>query len=170
MDWNKLRRATSCAGCGRRFADGDDYSSFLFSADGEMERRDYCASCGPSPPCGDAGNCVSRWHGRYRAAPERVEEEPIAKSLAERLLRKYIDSTDPAHVNVRYILCLMMERKKRLVPRDTITESDGARKIIVYEMPKTGETFLVEDPGLSLSQSRLVQRQVRDLLQKEGAA
>lgn len=167
MEWNKLKRARGCLSCGRAFGDGEGYHSLLFWEDGEMAREDYCDGCAGPPHGRERRRFLSQWQGRYRVEPEKPKQELIAKSVVERLLRKYIDSDDPAHVNVLYIICLMMERKKKLVSRDSMTDPESSKRLIVYEMPKTGETFLVEDPGLRLSQAREVQKQVRALLEKE---
>jgi hypothetical protein len=77
-------------------------------------------------------------------------------------------SDEPAHVNVRYVLALQMERKKKLIARDAFLEPATSKKMIVYEMPASGETFIIEDPGLQLANAREVQRQVKELLETEG--
>lgn len=168
MDWNNLRRAKTCFGCERRFTDGEGYYTLLFLNVSELTREDYCMSCGEKLDSSRREQCLSSWQGRYKAEAPKAREEPIARSVVERLLRKYLHSGDPSCVNVRYILALMMERKRKLIPRDRIVDPSSGGTVIVYELSTSGETFLIEDPGLELKHTREVQKQVRELLEREG--
>lgn len=167
-EWASLKRAKRCVGCGHDFADGEGYFSMIFMGEETLAREDYCNSCWERVEPGKREKYISYWQGRYRAEPPKQEEEPIAKSAVERLLRKYLNAQEPPHVNFRYILALMMERKKRLIPRDKVIEPGTGRKIIVYELPDSGESFLIEDPGLGLHQAKEVQKQVKELLALEN--
>ena len=94
--------------------------------------------------------------------PPPPKPEALKREDAEALLRKFIDSPDPGHGNVRFILAVMLERKRTLKQRDT-TERDG-QKILIYEHMRTGETFLIPDPHLRLDQLEHVQAEVAALL------
>jgi len=61
---------------------------------------------------------------------------------------------------------LLEERKKVLVPQDTIIDKEG-NKIIVYEQRKTGETYLIRDPHLTLMEVETVQDQIKQLIDQE---
>jgi hypothetical protein len=64
--------------------------------------------------------------------------------------------------NARYILALMLERKRLLKEVET-KEADGGLTRI-YEHVKTGELFIIPDPQLRLDQMAEVQSQVAELL------
>jgi hypothetical protein len=55
----------------------------------------------------------------------------------------------------------MLERKRILKHRETRAETG---KVLVYEHLKTGEVFLVNDPGLKLDQLAEVQKRVALML------
>jgi hypothetical protein len=61
----------------------------------------------------------------------------------------------------------MLERKKDLVQREGTNDRQSDRKLIVYEHPQTGDTFIVEDPQLSLSEIAAVKEQVGSFLEME---
>ncbi len=168
MDWKCIKRAKGCLSCGRAFSDGEKFYSILFREKDEFPREDYCIACWERLDSGKRESSLSCWQGYYKAEPPKSKEEAIAKSVVERLLRKYLDSDDPSHVNVRYILALVMERRKKLIPRDRVVDPETGKKIIIYELAGDGETFLIEDPGLELKHTKEVQRQVRELLEREG--
>lgn len=122
-------------------------------------RRDLCPACYAGV---SRDGVVSYWQGEYKLPPP-PPPEPIQKDTAESLLKSLIEAKDPAKAGACYILAVMLERKKMLKHRDTITE-DG-RELLVYEHATSGESFTVLDPHLRLDQLEEVQRQVADLLQ-----
>ena len=63
-----------------------------------------------------------------------------------------------------YILALMLERKRLLRPMEPRPDGAGGGKLLVYEHVRTGETFVVADPGLRLDQVAEVQQEVAALL------
>ena len=62
-----------------------------------------------------------------------------------------------------FILTVMLERKRILAEKDVQIRDDGV-KVRIYEHKKTGETFLVSDPGLKLAELEQVQEEVVALL------
>jgi hypothetical protein len=70
---------------------------------------------------------------------------------------------NPGLANVRYILALMLERKRHLKEIEVRKNEDGSLTRI-YQHGKSGEVFVIPDPGLKLSQVAEVQSEVADLL------
>jgi hypothetical protein len=130
------------------------------------ERQDLCTECFLKAA---RDGVFSYWQGEFKMPPP-PPPEPIQKDTAESLLRKMIESPDPVHAAARYILAVMLERKRILKHRDTTHEADG-KELLVYEHAQTGESFTIPDPKLRLDQLSEVQQQVADLLgPKEGGA
>jgi hypothetical protein len=75
------------------------------------------------------------------------------------MLRRLIESNDPAHTNTRYLLAVMLERKRILRPQPSPDKAT-----LIYERAGTGETFIVADPNLSLSDLVAVQEEVSAML------
>ncbi len=113
------------------------------------------------------GDATCYWQGEFKAPPP-LASEPLAKDTAESLLRKLIESPDPAQAPARYILAVMLERKRILKHRDTIRDETGGESL-VYEHAKTGESFTIPDPRLRLDQLTAVQQQVTELLAPTAA-
>lgn len=158
-EWDIQSRADACTSCHRPFADKEAYHTLL-SLDGTgYARRDLCGACYAGAP--REGN-ISYWQGVYKLPPP-PPPEPIQKETAETLLRKLVESTDPSHAAARYILAVMLERKRILKHRDTVREDDG-HELLVYEHGRTGESFTLPDPHLRLDQLAQVQEEVAALL------
>ena len=75
------------------------------------------------------------------------------------MLRQLMESQDPAHLNTRYLLAVMLERKRILKP-----QKSPAPGTLIYEHAATGETFIITDPKLSLDDLVAVQEEVSSLL------
>lgn len=158
-DWNIQSRASACTHCQTPFADKQTYHTLLSMTAEGYRRRDLCADCYASAR---RDGVFSYWQGEYKLPPP-PPPEAIQKDTAESLLRKLVESADPSHAAARYILAVMLERKRILRHRDTVQEADG-RELLVYEHTQTGESFTIPDPKLRLDQLEEVQKQVADLL------
>ena len=73
-----------------------------------------------------------------------------------------IQEDRPEHINARYVMAVMLERKRTLKQVDI--QENGRERILIYEHAKTGEAFLIGDPRLKLDQLDAVQQEVLGLL------
>jgi len=154
-EWEIKSRAHCCALTGKQFEQGECFYTLLFR-DGDGFRREDISE----EAWGNRNENIepfSFWRSRYEA-PARAPE-PLPKDDVESLLRRLIAEQDPASVSVRYILALMLERKRILRP----VESRDAG-LLVYEHADTGESFVVANPGLSLESIPAIQSEVYGML------
>jgi hypothetical protein len=158
-EWDIQSRADACTTCQRPFADEEAYNTLLTMDASGYTRRDLCAACFAGTA---RDGVISYWQGEYKLPPP-PPPEAIQKETAETLLRKLVESTDPSHESARYILAVMLERKRILKHRDTVHENNGA-ELLVYEHARTGESFTIPDPKLRLDQLTRVQEEVSALL------
>jgi hypothetical protein len=86
----------------------------------------------------------------------------MPKESVEELLRKLVSEDLPEHLNARYVLAILLERK-RILKQVDIRES-AEEKILIYEHAKTGEAFIIPDPRLRLDQLDSVQEEIYSLL------
>ena len=165
QEWNIRSRGEVCAGTGEAFSDGDTVVSRLVFDEEGYRREDYSEGQW-TEALKDAS--VSVWRSVYHP-PAPPPEEPLKKETAESLLRQLMETDDPANGNVIYILAVMLERRRILVERDVHQREDGG-KTRFYEHRKSGETFLVPDPDLKLSELAQVQQEVLARLGKPSGA
>lgn len=154
-EWNIRAPGANCEACKKPFQDHEEvFSRLEFGAEGYV-RRDYCAACWNNA---SRAGALSVWKTEYHVPPP-PPPEPIRKETAESLLRKLMETEDPANLNVIFILAVMLERKRILVERDVRVREDGV-KVRVYEHRKTGESFVIADPQLRLAELERVQAEV----------
>lgn len=162
IDWNLQSRAHACQTCEQPFADQQPYHTLLFDETAGYRRHDVCEACWTAKFATESRQQISQWQGVYQAPPA-APPDAIQHETAESLLRKLVEANDPAHSAARYILAVMLERKRILKVRDQLRQDDG-RRLFVYEHGGTGDVFTILDPGLQLQQLDAVQREVSDLL------
>ena len=155
QEWNIKARSDTCRTCNKAFIDDELFFSRLDFGEGGYGRRDFCSVCWNDSAKKSA---LSVWKSVFKLPPPPAPEA-LKKETAESLLRELMETEDAANRNTIYILAIMLERRRILAERDVQTREDGV-KIRVYEHRKTGETFLVPDPCLKLSQLKEIQEEV----------
>lgn len=165
-DWTIQSRANHCEVSGQPFADGEAFYTLLYRDEKHdtLVRRDVSeASWRTLQTGGKALPPFCFWRAKYTAPPPPVPEA-FPKADAESLLRRFLAENRPEHRRVIYILALMLERKRLLRPMESQAGEAGGGKLLVYEHVRTGETFVISDPGLRLDQIPEVQQEVAALL------
>ena len=167
-NWNIRSRSHTCLHTGETFADGETFYTALFEDEKteELVRRDYSVASwealrGELRP-------FSFWKSVYEAPKHDVKPEVVEKENAESLLRRLIEEDSAGTENTRYILAVMLERKRIL--KQTATRDTDDAHFLIYEHPKSGEVYIIRDPELRLDQVEAVQREVSLLLGYGGYA
>ena len=164
--WSIKSRAHVCAVTERHFEDGESFYTAIFpdpESSGYL-RKDFSADAWDQRS-EDEAVPFSFWQSIYRA-PVKEEEVEITEESPEDLLRRLIEEDEEHTENVRYILAIMLERKKQLVEVDSQPTATGI--IRIYEHRKSGDVFIVKDPNIPLSEVEKVQDEVAILLENGG--
>ena len=160
QEWDIKPRSDACAGCRTPFEDRQPCCSALVFGEQGYTRGDYCRQCWARAEAAAAP--YSTWRGVFRKPPPAAEE-PLKKETAETLLRRLIEDGEEQTQNVRFILAVMLERKRVLVERDAQLQPDGSL-VRVYEHRRTAETFVINDPRLGFDRIEAVQQEVMAML------
>lgn len=168
QNWSIRSRAHECALTGRPFEDGESFHTAIYFDPGEngYVRRDVCADAWKQEI--QERKPVASWRTIYQKVIAEAKPEIAPKESAQELLQRFIEEGDPMTENARYILALMLERKRQIV-QTAEKEVDGA-KMLFYENKKTGEIFIVRDPELRLDEVAQIQEEVATILAFGGPA
>ena len=168
QNWSIRSRAHTCAVTGRPFEDGETFHTTIYFDPEEngYVRRDICTEAWAQEL--EQRKPVAAWKTVYSKVLAEAKPEITPKESAQALLQRFIEEGDPRTENARYILALMLERKRQL-SQTAEKEVDGA-KMLFYENKKTGEIFIVRDPELKLSEIADLQDEVATLLAFGGPA
>jgi hypothetical protein len=125
-------------GCGKAFAEGEEFTTALFANGETFERRDFCAACWKESP-----DAYSYWRSRAPRKDEKKRENPMAvwaffESLA--------GDADPQRKKLAFLLSLTLQRKRIL--KMAGTRRDGAREFLELEKRPDGTRYSVEVPDI----------------------
>jgi hypothetical protein len=158
-EWEIKARSRHCAQTQEAFEDGATIYTLLFRERAGFRREDVSEKAwqeikGSVQP-------FSLWKSKFQARPP-APPEPMPKESVEELLRRLVSEDLPEHLNARYVLAILLERKKTL--RQVDIRESAEEKILIYEHVKTGEAFIIPDPQLRLDQLDSVQQEIYSLL------
>jgi hypothetical protein len=160
QEWTIQSRAEKCAVSGAPFADGEYFYTLLFDEPEGMRREDLSEAAWQER--NDNRQPFSFWRSKFEATPP-PPPEAVTKQTAEDLLRRYMEESSPQHAAARFLLAAMLERKRLLKEVESKRTAEG-QLTRIYEHTKTGEVFVIPDPGLRLDQLEQVQTEVSALL------
>ena len=143
-----------CAATGRTLAPGDKYCAVLCEDGDKYVRRDYAADAWAGPPAG----AVAYWNGRVPAS--RTARKPTFNDemLAD-WFHHLLGRTEPDRVNFRYVVALLLLRRKRLKFEDVI-KTDAGESVLIVRDAKSGKRLEIADPHLSEADMAAVQDEV----------
>ncbi|MHC4375809.1 MAG: hypothetical protein ACYS26_04325 [Planctomycetota bacterium] len=158
--WKFTRRSPTCVACGHEFADGEVHYSRLQVHPEELLREDLCRACWQAqqadgaaspdtedPPSGDSESSASEGDGNtllwWRATRRIVETKRMQVDM-EGLERVFLllEGREEEHLEeLRYLLCLLLVRKRRLMLGRALVQGD--REYLVVRRPRRQEELKV---------------------------
>ena len=168
QNWSIRSRAPQCALSERPFAEGEVFHTAIYfdpETSGYL-RRDVAIDAWQQEIA--ERKPIAYWRNTYSPTIVEAKPEVASKEGAMALLQRFIEEDETATENARYILALMLERKRILSP--TATKEVDGNKMLFYENKKTGEVFIVRDPDLRLDELAQLQDEVAMLLGFGGPA
>jgi len=161
--WSIKSRAHKCSETEQVFQDGETYYTAIYpdTESSEYVRKDFCAEAWAKVKKSDKPP-FSHWNATYKAPVKGESKDVVAKENAEELLIRLINEDEEHTENARYILAVMLERKKILVETDNQSTPSGI--IRIYQHKKENDVYIVRDPNIPLADVETVQQEVFDLL------
>jgi hypothetical protein len=136
-DWKFRRRQGWCSACETRFAEGDRHVSALLIQGEELCREDHCLACfGQRSSQGDLFFWYTRHHAKKRALA-------LDLSTLEQLFLQLEGRLEPRVRELRYVLCLLLMRKRRLKLDRVLRGSEGEGESMLCHRPRRKEALRV---------------------------
>mgnify|MGYP004192233305 CR=1 FL=1 len=164
--WHIKSRAHHCSVTDTPFSEGQPFYTALFpdpESDGYL-RLDFSQEAwetrGEEEP-----QPFSFWRSVYRPPEVESKVEIVEKDDPEALLIRLVEEDEAHTENTRYILAVMLERKKLLIETDSQKNRSGLLRI--YQHRYSGEVFIVKDPQIPLRDVAPLQAEVQQLLAPE---
>jgi len=159
-DWEINRPLGQCSGSGRKIESGEEYYGALVEAEQGLQRRDFCREYWEreKPPV----YCF--WKTRL-AAPNEKKRLFVSDDMLMAFFERLANETEPEKVSFRFVLALILMRKRRL--KYDSTKMDGAHEIWRLRMTGDKDPVEVVNPHLSEDQIEQLTSQVGQILQAD---
>jgi len=116
QDWNIRSRAEACDATGKPFEEGEIFYTALFHEEDGFRRTDLCQEAWTARSADPAAPTAFSFLAFQIRAACTASSRAASRDDAEGMLRRLLESNDPAHLNTRYLLAVMLERKRILRP------------------------------------------------------
>jgi hypothetical protein len=146
-----------CTVTGRDLKPGERYYTALLEEGPQLVRKDFSQEAWAGPPAG----AFSFWTGRVPPAQESARPQ-FDDDLLEECFHRLEGQTDSGRVNFRYVVALLLMRRKRF-KFDAAETADGVETLTVRCLRGGGE-YRVVNPRLSEDEMRQVQEEVFQVL------
>ncbi|HEV3255990.1 MAG TPA: hypothetical protein VG013_03850 [Gemmataceae bacterium] len=157
IDYQIQAHTRRCAATGRELHPGEKFYTVLFDDGGQFVRHDYSSEAWQGPPAGT----FSFWAGRV-PAQEESRRPQIDDDLLVDCFGRLEGQTDPGRVNFRYVVALLLMRRKRFKFEEVRTEGD--QEILYLRCARTRNQYRVLNPRLTEDEMMAVQEEVFKVL------
>jgi len=162
-EWDVAKMSGRCAVSGRELAEGEEFYAVLFERPDGFERLDYSLECWQGPPEGAFCYWKSRVPVREKKKRVFVDDETLIHFFL-----RLADAQDPVKVGFRFVLALILMRKRLLKYEETIRDNGNE----YWQMRLVGEQSIhrVLNPQLDDEKIRSVSAQLGAILHGDAGA
>jgi hypothetical protein len=163
-EYNIGRQAGACTACSKPLEAGQEFVATVREVDEAFQRQDFCVECAPAAE-GDAALL-----GVWRA---HVPAEKTKKKLFvnDQVLMEFFDrlaeADEPARVNFRFVLALVLMRKKVLI-YDRLGKRDDGTEVWCMHVRGEGRKCEVIDPHLDEEKIAQVSQQLTQIMEVQA--
>jgi hypothetical protein len=162
-EWEINKPLGLCSGTGRKIEPGEEYFSVLVETDEGLQRRDFCADYWER----EKPEVFCYWKTKL-PRPDQKKRIFVDDEMLTAFFERLEKETEQEKINFRFVLALILMRKRRL-KYDTTRIEDGReiwRLRVVGEKP-AGRRIEVINPHLDEEQIEQLSSQIGQILQTD---
>ena len=145
-DYNISRAAGQCLRCDTPLQEDQEYMAVVIENGELFERQDWCLPCWEAPDRDEIADLFGQW--RTRVPPAKPKRRLfVDDALLVNFFERLADTDEPAKLNFRFVLALVLMRKKLLIYERGVKDAAGRETWIVRLKGGDG-TGEVIDPQL----------------------
>jgi hypothetical protein len=146
-----------CAASGRQLRAGEQYFGVVAIKDDRFVRQDYS----PEAWTGAPADAFGYWVGRVPDAGMSARP-PMDDDMLLECFQRLEGATEPAKVQFRYVVGLLLMRRKRLRFEEVVKE-ESSETLLLRDV-RSGAKVRLADPALTDEQMKAVQDEVVQVL------
>jgi uncharacterized protein YbaR (Trm112 family) len=161
MDYEIQRCSRHCAATDRQLQPGEEFYSVLVADGAKLARYDYSVGAWQGPPEG----AIGWWKSQVpRPDAKRVHWAPNDVML------QFFDELEqqPARQDMRYVLALLLVRRRVMRLEEETKESDGREMLVLY-CPRREATYRLPVVMPDEARTNEIQRELTQLLFAQGS-
>lgn len=156
-DYHIQPNTRRCAVTGRELQPGARFYSVLLEENGKLVRHDYSSEAWTGPPSGTFSFWAGKVPPRDQSKQVRIDDEMLLDCF-----RRLEGQNEPERVNFRYVIALLLMRRKRLKFEQVKTEN--GQEILQLRCTRSGAHHQVINPRLNEDEMIAVQDEVFKVL------
>ena len=158
--WEVQRGSGSCAGTNRELMPNEEYYAALVDCNGFFERRDYCQEYWLA----NKPEVFSFWK-TVVPQPNQKKKLLVDDAVLINFFERLADETEQLRINFRFVLGLILMRKRILKYEDT--KRDGDTEVWRMRRAGTPDIHKVVNPQLDEAQIQEVSNELTSILRGE---
>ncbi len=162
-DYKIPKTDARCLSCESHLAPGDKLVAALRERDGEFIREDYCPVCWDTHNRSEGANVFGVWH-THVPMPNEKKKLLVDDEVLINFFRRLGDTEEPAKINFRFVLALVLMRKKLLIYDRTDTDQADI-DVWTMHFRKSDEKHKVIDPKMDEEKIAEVSRGLSEIMQ-----
>src|SRR4030042_242978 len=147
-EWEIDRPLGQCCGSGKKIEYGEEYFAALVETGERLERRDFCADYWLA----ERPNVYCYWKTRL-PRPDEKKHKFVDDEMLMAFFGRLEKETEQEKINFRFVLALVLMRKRRLKYDSSRTE-DGKE---IWRLRIAGEKEFVEETNPNLEEEQIRQ-------------
>ena len=164
-EYNVSKTAGVCCGCGRELSPGEAFVATLSEGEEELHREDFCPPCWQKVAEERQSQTLGVWHSRI-PAPEEKKKLFVDDEMLVQFFERLDGSEEAAKINFRFVLTLVLMRKKLLIYERGEKNEDG-QDAWTMRLKGTDRTFRVIDPHMDEEKIAQVSGQLSSILEAD---
>ena len=159
-EWEINKPLGQCYGTGKKIGCGEEYFAALVETEQGLQRRDFCADYWQK----EKPNVFCYWKSKL-PRPDQKKQRFIDDEMLMVFFERLAQETEQEKVNFRFVLAMVLMRKRRLKYDSSKTEGDKE----IWRLRVVGDNQFVEviNPHLDEEQIKQLSSQIGQILQTD---
>jgi len=162
-DYNISKHGGHCCRCEKPFEPGAAIVTTIWEDDEDFLRKDFCAECWDADAAEDEAKPFGVWRTKV-PTPQEKKKLFIDDELLVNFFERLADEQEPARINFRFVLALVLMRKRLLIYDRSDTDADGGE---LWTMHLRGDDrkHMVVNPKMDEEQTAEVSEKLGEILE-----
>jgi len=158
--WEINKPLGQCCGSGRKIGYGEEYFGALVETQQGLERRDFCADYWEK----EKPNVFCYWKTKL-PHPDQKKQIFVDDQMLMAFFERLAEETDQQKINFRFVLALILMRRRRLKYDSSRTET--GKEIWCLRIAGDKQTVDVVNPHLDEEQIKQLSSQIGEILKTD---